>query len=130
MISLTQRLLLLAVGLALLSLTLALIRRRHLREEYAVLWIVTSLLFLAVAAFPNVLFHVAAWLGLDHAILLTFVAFCFLAAIVLHYSVVISRQSDREKRLCQELAILRQEVERLRGEGEARADPTPDEDDS
>ncbi len=125
-ISPVQRLVLFATGLVLLGVTLGLIRRRRLREEYAVLWVLTGLLFVVVAATPHVLFRLAAWLGLDYAILLTFVAFVFLAAIVLHYSSVISRQSDREKRLCQELALLREEVERLKAAAGAGDAPAPD----
>jgi len=47
----------------------------------------------------------------------------FLAAIVLHHSVVISRLSKREKEASQELALLKDDLEKLREE--VRATPPP-----
>jgi len=118
-----QRIVLLLLGLGILALTLELIRRRRLREEYAVLWVCTGIMILFFVVMPNVLFSVGAWLSLDHGVLMTFLCFLFLAAIVLHYSVVISRHSEREKHLAQELALLRDELEKLRAE--SRESPPP-----
>jgi len=118
-----QRIVLLLLGLSILAMTLELIRRRRLREEYAVLWVCTGIMILVLVVMPNMVFSVAAWLGLDHGVLMTFLCFLFLAAIVLHYSVVISRHSEREKHLAQELALLRDELEKLRAE--SRESPPP-----
>jgi len=118
-----QRIVLLLLGLGILALTLELIRRRRLREEYAVLWVCTGIMILVFVVMPNILFSVAAWIGLDHGVLMTFLCFLFLAAIVMHYSVVISRHSEREKHLAQELALLRDELEKLRAE--SRESPPP-----
>lgn len=111
-----QRMVLLLFGLAILGTTLELIRKRRLREEYAVLWICTAVMILVFVAMPTVLFNLAGWLGLNYAVLMTFLCFCFLAAIVMHYSVVITNHSDREKGLSQELALLRDEMAKLREE--------------
>ncbi|MBM4017638.1 MAG: DUF2304 domain-containing protein [Planctomycetes bacterium] len=124
-----QRFVLLLMGLGVLGLTLELIRRRRLREEYAVLWVCTGIMILVFVVMPNILFSVAAWFSLDHSVLMTLACFAFLAAIVLHYSVVISRHSEREKHLTQELALLRDELEKLRAESRspppAPAEPKP-----
>jgi hypothetical protein len=112
-----QRVALLVMGLGLLALTLHLIRRRRLREEYAVLWVLTTLVVLGFVLMPSVLFTLAAWLHLDHSVLLLFVVFLFLVGILIHYSVVISRHSECEKRLTQEIALLKDEIARLRDEG-------------
>ena len=124
-----QRIVLLALALGMLGLTLELIRRRRLREEYAVLWVCTGIMILVFVVMPNILFTLSGWLGLDRSVLMTFVCFLFLAAIVLHYSVVISKHSEREKHLAQELALLRDELEKLRAETReappAPAEPKP-----
>jgi len=109
-----QRMVLLFFGVAMLGATLELIRKRRLREEYAVLWVCTAVMILVFVALPKALFSLAVWLGLDHAVLMTFLCFCFLSAIVMHYSVVITNHSDREKGLSQELALLRDEMAKLR----------------
>ena len=111
-----QRIVLLVLGLGLLGVILELIRKRRLREEYAVLWVITALMVLVFAAMPHALFSAARWLGLDHVVLMLLVVFLFLVTIVLHYSVVITRHSDREKGLSQEVALLKDEVEKLRAE--------------
>jgi len=111
-----QRIALLALGVGLLGVTLHLIRRRRLREEYAVLWVLTTLVVLGFVLVPSVLFAVARWLQLDHSVLLLFVVFLFLMGILIHYSVVISRHSECEKRLSQEMALLKDEIARLRDE--------------
>jgi hypothetical protein len=127
-----QRILILLMATALLWLTFELLRKRRLREEYAVLWVCTGLMLLAFAAFPRTLFIVAAWVGLDHTVLMLLACFLFLMSIVMHYSVVISRHSDREKGLVQEVAFLRHELEELRTEvkslrpPEAVPGPAPD----
>jgi hypothetical protein len=120
---------LLGLGLGLLGLTLELIRRRRLREEYAVLWVCTGLVVLGFVLMPEALVYLSTWLALDRATVLVLVCFVFLAAIVLHYSVVISKHSEREKHLSQELALLKDELEKLRAEAREapppRAEPKP-----
>jgi len=119
----TQRIVLILMGLALLGLTLELIRKRRLREEYAVLWVCTGLMLLGFAVMDRALVGLAGWLHLENATLLALLCFVFLAAIVLHYSVVISRHSEREKSLAQELALLKDELEKVRAA--TREAPTP-----
>ena len=119
----TQRIVLLVLGLGFLAVTLNLIRKRRLRKEYAVLWVVTSAMILLFVLLPGVLLRVAAWLNLDHVVLMLLIVFVFLAAIVLHHSVVISRLSEREKGLSQELTLLKDELAKLREE--IRQPPPP-----
>jgi hypothetical protein len=109
-----QRILLLLVGLGILGVTVALIRRRRLRDEYAVLWVCTGLVILVVVLVPKILDGMAGALGVDAVVLVVLVCFVFLSAVVLHYAVVLTRFTQREKDLEQELALLRDELHRLR----------------
>jgi hypothetical protein len=124
-----QRLTLLVVAAALLFVTFELIRKRRLREEYAVLWVCTGVMILVVAILPDILFIVAGWLKLSPEVMMTLFVILFLASIVLHYSAVITKISDRMKGLTQELAFMRDEMERLRGElkeaQRTQVDPKP-----
>jgi hypothetical protein len=121
-----QRILWLLVGLALVGATLALIRKRRLREEYGVLWVGTGLAILALVLMPGILGTAAGWLEVDPAALMALVCFILLSAIVLHYSVVISRHAEREKSLALELALLKDEIERLRTEIREAPPPMPE----
>ena len=51
-------------GLVLLVVILELLRRRQLREKYAVLWIGVAIVVLPLAAFPRLLDNVAGMLGI------------------------------------------------------------------
>ena len=119
-----HRVALVLAGGVLLLMTLELIRKRRLREEYSVLWVLTAAAILVSGIYPRVLEWVAMRITLPPAVLMTFLCVLFLMAILLHYSVVISKHSEREKGLAQELALLKDEIARLREEvKEARKQP-------
>lgn len=110
---LIQRLLLSGLGLVLLLSTIELIRRRRLREEYSLLWLLTGCVVLGFALFPEALYQVSALLHLHHLTTMQFVVSLFLLLIILHYSTVISQISERETELAQQVAMLTWQVEQL-----------------
>ena len=119
-----------AVGAALLLLiVLELIRGRRLKERYALLWLVTGLVLLVLAAWRGGLNTIAGWLGVQGyppAILFAG-AIRFVIAVLLHYSTVLSRLTDDNVLLAQEVALLRARLDALeRGDaGAARGlEPT------
>jgi len=116
-----ERILLLGLDLALLGVTLYLIRRRRLREEYAVLWVIAALLLLAMIFVPTVSETVAGWLNLAPIVLILVVAVVFLVAILLYSSSAMTRHGRRQEDLSRDVAALKEEVERLR----ERADQPP-----
>ena len=119
-----HRVALVLAGGVLLLMTFELIRKRRLREEYSVLWVLTAVAVLVSGIYPRALEWVAMRITLHPAVLMTFLCVLFLMAILLHYSVVISKHSEREKGLTQELALLKDEIARLREEvKEARKAP-------
>ena len=111
-----HRVALVLAGGVLLLTTLELIRKRRLREEYSVLWVLTAVAILISGIYPRVLEWVAMRITLHPSVLMTFLCVLFLMAILLHYSVVISKHSEREKGLAQEAALLKDEIARLREE--------------
>jgi hypothetical protein len=111
--TLVQRILILVLSLGILAFTIELIRRRRLREEYALLWILTGTVVLIFAMFPRMLYFLSELYGLHHLTTLLFVTFLFLLTIILHYSTVISRITERETELAQRLAILEFKIQEL-----------------
>lgn len=91
--------------------TVELIRRRKLREEYALLWFGTSVVLLAMAIFPSVPFRLSRWLGINYVTLMVMVCFLFLGMIVLHFATVITHQSEQIRCLAERMAIMRQQLE-------------------
>ena len=110
----TERIVLLVLGLALLAVTVILIRKRRLREEYAVLWVITSLVLLGLVVVPQALPLAAGWMHMTPHVLLVLAGLVLVGVVALYSSVMMSKRQDREKALSDEVAALREEVDRLR----------------
>jgi hypothetical protein len=95
-------------SLVLVGVILELIRSRRLRERYALLWLLTGLVLLALSAWRGGLNTIAGWAGIETyppAILFA-VGLLFIILVLLHYSTVISRLSDQNTVLAQRVALL------------------------
>ena len=120
-IQLIQRVLPLSAALLIAVVTVELIRRRKLREEYAMLWVLASLVLLAFAAFPSMLWHISQWLGVFYLTTLVILVFSFLSLLVLHLSMVVSRNTDDVRKVAQRTALLEDRIEQLSRQASAEA---------
>jgi hypothetical protein len=105
-----------AASLVLLLVVFELVRSRRLRERYALLWILTGIVLVALSAWRGGLNTIAGWLGVrgyPPAVLFA-VGLLFVILVLLHYSTVISRLSDQNVILAQRLALLELEVSEAR----------------
>jgi hypothetical protein len=83
------------------------VRRRHLRERYALLWLGAALVLLVLAIWKGLLTAVSTAVGIRTPSNAFFViAFAFLLLLLLHFSSVVSRLSDETRVLAQRLALL------------------------
>src|SRR5579872_7039279 len=98
---------------ALVVVVFELIRRRRLRERYALLWLTTGLVLTALSAWRDGLNTIAGWVGVRTSppAVLFAVAILFIIAVLLHYSTVISRLTDQNVLLAQRLALLEQQLD-------------------
>ncbi len=99
-------------SILLLLVVFELIRSRRLRERYALLWLVTGLVLLALSLWRGGLNTIAGWLGVETyppAVLFA-VALLFVLAVLLHYSTVISKLTDQNVLLAQRVALLELEL--------------------
>lgn len=95
-----------------LGLLFELLRRRQLREKYAVFWTLVALFTLAVAVFPPGLFWLADLVGVTvPANLLFFVASMVLFAVSIQHSHELGRMEERTRTLAEEVALLRMRIE-------------------
>ena len=105
----------LVFGLAVLGLILVLLLRRQLREKYATLWLLIGIAFLVLALFPELLLGLSAALGVAVPSNLLFaLAIVLLIGVALHLSWELSHAEDEVRRVAEDVAILRAEVEQLR----------------
>ena len=111
-----QRIVAIIIAAAILVLVLELVRRRSLREEYSVLWVVTAVLMLVLALNYRLLVWVAHLIGaVQPQSALFFGALVFVALISLQFSVRLSRLTQRTRTLTQRLALLEEELHRQGG---------------
>ena len=107
-------------SLLLLVVVFELIRSRRLREQYALLWLLTGVVLLVLSVWRGGLNTIAGWFGVTGyppAVLFA-VGSLFVILVLLHYSTVISRLSDQNTILAQRLALLEERLASAEGEGE------------
>lgn len=110
-----------AASLVLLLVVFELVRSRRLRERYALLWLLTGVVLVALSAWRGGLNTIAGWLGVrgyPPAVLFA-VGLLFVILVLLHYSTVISRLSDQNVILAQRLALLELQLSEDRAGDEA-----------
>ena len=112
-----------AVTLGLFLLVFELVRRRRLLERYALLWLLSTVVLLVLAIWSGLLERVSDLAGIEvPSNALFVVGFAFVLALLLHFSLAISRLSDETKVLAQHVARLDHELRSAR-----RADGSPPE---
>ena len=117
----------LAAGVMFLAV-FELVRRRRLMERYALLWLFATAILLGLAVWRGLLERISSTVGIAYAPSALFaVAFAFVLALLLHFSLVISRLADQNKVLAQKLGMLQERVAQLEAEAGvgAEADPEP-----
>jgi hypothetical protein len=103
------------VNLLILISVIELIRRGSFKEKYALLWLLASIVLLTLSIWRGLLHYLAQIFGFFYPPSFLFlIGFGFLLLIILHFSVVISNLSEKNKKLAQELGILKEELERLK----------------
>jgi hypothetical protein len=102
--------------LAILLFVFEMLRRKHLREKYAVLWIVIGIGMLVLVAFPQLLFWASQMMGVQVPSNLLFaMALLLLVSVCLHLSFEQSQSEDEVRILAEEVGILRLKIQRLEG---------------
>jgi hypothetical protein len=98
----------------LVGIIIELIRQNRLKEHYAIIWLLTATSVFVFGIWPDSINIISRIVRLHHLTTLFMVAFLFLLAIVLHFTLAISQLFDRNKRLTQEVAWLKFELEEFR----------------
>jgi hypothetical protein len=108
-------------GLVMLLVILNFVRKKQLREQYSLLWILSAVVLILSAVFIKFIERASHAVGIYYP-----PAFLFLIAILLllvlqfHFSTVISSLREQNKVLTQDLAILASDVEALKAKQPGR----------
>ena len=104
--------LVITLGAVICIITIDMIRRDLLRTAYALLWLLSGVVVIFIGVFPGSL-QLLVHTGMVYQTAMLFIVFAFMLVLMMQYSIIISRISNRNKHLAQDLAILREEMRRL-----------------
>lgn len=125
-IPIIQRIVAILVSLTLLLVTVQLIRKHKLREEYALLWLIASLSILILSVFGGIVEALANFFNIAYSPTLPLVAgLLFALAVLLSQSVALSSQANQSRDLAQEMALLEFRLRQLEGETNEHETPAP-----
>ena len=114
-LQLRAQLFVVVLGLLVLLFVLNQVRRKKIREEYSLLWILSAVVLLLSATFIKSVERLSHLVGIYYP-----PAFLFLIAILMvltlqfHFSTVISNLREQNRNLTQDLGILGAEVRELK----------------
>ncbi len=116
-----MRILIGVISLGFFLITFEFIRKRYLREEYAILWLLTSLAVAILSLWPGAVEILSRITGFYYLTAVVVIVFVFVIYILMHYSLVISRIKEVNKELAQRYALLELRLRELeegrKGEG-------------
>lgn len=96
------------VSAALLFYILEMVRRRRLREEYSILWLAGSVIILVFSLKRDWLEWASNKAGIFYPPSFLFlIGMLFILLILIHFSIIISKLYQMNKKMAQELALLK-----------------------
>jgi hypothetical protein len=107
------RMLMGGLSFVVLLVTFEAVRRTHLQERYAILWVFTGVMLMLCALFTDVLDFFCALLGMQYVTFVVTVIFTFLLLVAFHFSIALSRLTDDRARLAQRCAHLEARIAAL-----------------
>ncbi|MCA9948380.1 MAG: DUF2304 domain-containing protein [Anaerolineales bacterium] len=114
-----QRIVAIVISLMLLLVTVQLIRKRKLREEYALLWLIATVAIAILSIFGGIVNALALFLNISYSPTLPLVAGLIFALIVLlSQSVVLSNQANNGRDLAQQVALLEYRLRELESQNQ------------
>ena len=91
-----------------------LIRRKKLKEAYAMIWLIMGMFFIVLAVWQQGLVLLSTFCGIYYAPAFLFLVLLMtLTVILIQFSIVISRQADKIKALGQESALMKEQLNKL-----------------
>ena len=101
-------------SLGIFIIVIELIRRNHLKERYSLIWLTTTVVLIIFSLSRPLLHSIARYLGIYYPPSFLFLlSIIFLLVLLLHFSTVISSLSEQNKRLSQEIGILKIRLDRM-----------------
>ena len=96
-----------------------LVRKKKLMEKYLLIWIFSTVILITLSLWRNFLERLADFLGVYYAPTALFIVLSFCAlGLLVHFSIAISKLTEQNKVLAQEVALLKYKLQ-TKNESEA-----------
>lgn len=100
------------VSLTLFVIVFNLVRKRRLKTEYSLIWLTVSTIFIIFSFWKNGIDWLANIMGISYAPSVLFLMMLFgIVMILIEFSLIISKQSEKIKILTQEIGLMKHELE-------------------
>jgi len=92
----------------LLAFTVYLIKKRKLKEEYAIAWIMAEVVLFFFGVFPQCLGFISRLLGVYYLTSIYIIALFFILGIMFYYSIILSSLFEMNSALVKEVSFLKE----------------------
>lgn len=111
-------------SITLLIFIFRLIQRKKLSENYAIWWVVFGLIFCVLSVWRDALDLFASSVGIAYPPTALFLVFMLAVLLILiQFSLVISRLSEGNKKLSQDIGLLQAEIQKLQSQKSSGRNP-------
>ncbi|MFX0134632.1 MAG: DUF2304 domain-containing protein [Candidatus Hodarchaeota archaeon] len=103
------------MAVTIFGFTFYLVRKKKLKEEYSVLWLLMTILLVIFALWSRLLLLLTRLLGMFNInSTIFFFGFVFVILTLLHFSVKLSKSAEGEKNMAQKIALLEYTIKELK----------------
>ena len=107
-----------AASVFIFVVVIELIRRNHLKERYSLIWLTAAIFLMVFSIWRKLLDFIALRMGIYYPPSFLFLlAIAFLLILLLHFSMIVSSLSENNKRLAQEIGILKTRLKNVEAGG-------------
>ena len=107
-----------AASIFIFIVVIELIRRNHLKERYSLIWLTAAIFLMVFSIWRKLLDFIALMIGIYYPPSFLFLlAIAFLLILLLHFSMIVSSLSENNKRLAQEIGILKTRLKNVESGG-------------
>jgi len=105
---------LIAFSITFIIVIFELTRKRKIRENYSLIWFLIGFIMLLFSVFRGLLDVIAAFLGIYYApSLILIITFLMVLGLGIHFTLVVSKLTESNKKSIQEIGILKNKVDEL-----------------
>jgi len=123
MIPLRAKIVAVVVAVAVFVFILNMVRKKRLKEEYSVLWILLSAFLVVLASWSELLVGLTRLIGAQSSnSVIFFFGFVFVFLLLLSFTVRLSKAAIESKEMAQRIALLEGEIDELKREEQERVE--------